>query len=211
MSDRNIRISGRCSGCPWSESNGIAIGSTWEGIAISGARGQSYTGHRVVSRSGRDAVAVAGVEGRATATHVAVAQDAVAEVLEGIAPMFAAGEGSHVHPHGVNFRAGVDFEPRVEYRVHFALGEPLTLERYPELDAFAEHAALNSQCSLTSDALARYFLDERPLCTAAARKHGASWTSILRSEHGPARAARRHAARGRTSRSLRHPYRLRPL
>lgn len=77
--------------------DGIVIGSTWEGTALSGERGQSYTGHRGVSRSDRDGVAVAGVEGRATATHVVVAEDAEAEVLDGPAPMFAADEGSRVH------------------------------------------------------------------------------------------------------------------
>lgn len=88
------------------------------------------------------------------------------------------------------------------------LASPPTLERYPELDAFAEHAALNAQCSLTSDALARYFLDDRPLCSAAARKHGISWTSILRSEHGPLElpeGTRAYLA------ELRQPYGLRLL
>ena len=164
--------------------DGIAIGSTWEGLAFSRDRGQSYTGDRGVSRSGRDGIAVAGEEGRATATHAVVGKDGVAEVLGGIAPMFAAGVGSRVHAGGVTFCAGTDYEPEVAYRVHFALDAPPTLERCPELDAFAEHAALNARCRLTADTLARYFLEERPLCSAAARKHGLSWTKTLRNEHG---------------------------
>ena len=165
--------------------DGIAIGSMWAGVAFSGDRGQSYTGQRGVSRSGRDGVAVAGEEGRATATHVVVGARAEAEVLDGTAPMFAAGEGSRVHAGGTTFRAGIDFEPGVAYRVHFPLGEPPTLERYPDLDAFAVHTALNAGCSLTGEALARYFLDERPLCSPAARERGLAWTSTLRRPDGP--------------------------
>lgn len=164
---------------------GIAIGSTYQGIARSGNEGQSYTGRLGVSSSGHNGVAIAGERGRATATHVVVGECGVAEVLRGSMPMFAAGIGSRVYVDGVALHAGVDYEPGVAYRVHFAANERPTLERQPELDAFAERAALDAGCSITTDLLVHYFLAERPLCSAAAREHSLYWTSTLRSEHGP--------------------------
>lgn len=166
------------------ESYGIAIASV-EGIAISGACGQSYTGRGGVSRSRRGGVAVAGEQGRATGTYVVVGEDGLAEVLRGPGGMFAGDVGSQVHADGTTFHAGTDYEPRVAYRVRFAMGRPPQLERCPELDAFADGAALNAGCGLTNDTLVRYFLDARPLCSAAAREHGVGWTESSRSEHGP--------------------------
>lgn len=164
---------------------GIAVGSTYQGIASSGDEGLSYTGRLGVSSSGSNGVAIAGAGGRATATHVVVGEHGVAEVLPGTTPMFAAGIGSRVYVDGVAYQAAVDYEPGVAYRVHFAANERPTLERYPELDAFAERAALDAGCSLTTDVLVHYFLANRPLCSPAAREHGLYWTSTLRSEHGP--------------------------
>lgn len=163
---------------------GIAIGANFAGTAITTEGGQSYVGYRGVARAGSGGLAVAGRESRVAGTHVVVGDEGEAEVLDGNGA-FAAGTGSRVHLLGTTLRAGVDYEPKVAYRVRPTSKGLPEIDRCSELDELVDRVARDVSCGLFNEGLARYFLDHRPLESAAARRYGDAWTLALRSEHGP--------------------------
>lgn len=162
---------------------GIAVCGQ-EGVATSGPCGQSYGGANAIVRAGEGGLAVAGRGGVAAGTHAVVGPHGHVDLRPLPSGVFAGGEGSSVRIGETLIHAGRDYEPDVAYLARVGVNRLPEFQRAYDLDMFVERVQLNASCDLTGEAIARCFLENRPLCSDAAKKSGVHWTSAFRGSYG---------------------------